>query len=203
MAKISSVAKAICCTPEPNSSVRKREDCVRWLCEALRMMRMLPSGRLDDLTLHQSAGIGDVLHRDLLEVQQRRVKQQPGEHFLVVHGLRDMVDGRKSRCIGAVVPGLLELDVPHPTKIALLIQEVEEASAHAAHRRDIELARADGLAEWLVQQQRCPFEGRRSILDLEPESAHSRPVRDVEGVGKSLLLGVDHEIDSALMPAGH
>ena len=40
---MSSVAKAMCCTPEPKTSDRKRDDSVRWLCEALRTMRSAPS----------------------------------------------------------------------------------------------------------------------------------------------------------------
>ena len=39
VAKISSVANAICCTPDPNASDRNRDDCVRADCEAFNAMR--------------------------------------------------------------------------------------------------------------------------------------------------------------------
>ena len=43
VATMSSVAKAMCCTPEPKYSERKRDDRVRWLCEPFSTMRSAPS----------------------------------------------------------------------------------------------------------------------------------------------------------------
>ena len=39
------------------------------------------------------AGVDHVLRRRLRDVEERGVEEQPSQHFLVVHGLRDVVDG--------------------------------------------------------------------------------------------------------------
>ena len=44
---------------------RKRDDWVRWLWEALRMMRRLPSSDSITWLFHQAAGIGDILGPEL------------------------------------------------------------------------------------------------------------------------------------------
>ena len=52
-----------------------------------------------------------------------------------------------------------------------------------------------------IQQALGPFEGRRGVVDLEADGANRRAVSDVEGMGKAFLLGVDDQIDVALVPA--
>ena len=48
-------------------------------------------------------------------------------------------------------------------EIGLVVEEIDEAAAEPAHRRDVELAGADGLAEGLVEQLGGAVEGRRGI----------------------------------------
>src|SRR3981081_1682854 len=116
VAKRSSVAKAMCCTPEPNSSVRKRDDCVRWLCEALSTMRSPPSDDsttwLRPSTPGPATRIGHLLRRDLLEIEQRGVEQEPGQHLLVLHRLGNVIDGGKSGVVASLA-GIVEFTVPH------------------------------------------------------------------------------------------
>src|SRR5262249_7074487 len=104
-------------------------------------------GSLDHLAPDESARISDVLGRNLLEIEQRGIKQQPGQHLLVVHGLGNMVDDDKAGRIGGILPRVGELDVPDAPELAARIEEVDEAAADAAHGRDVELAGTNLLAE--------------------------------------------------------
>ena len=58
---MSSVAKAMCCTPEPNASDRKRDDMRARDCEALSTRRSAPSAVCITWLLHEPAGIEHVL----------------------------------------------------------------------------------------------------------------------------------------------
>ena len=52
---------------------------------------------LDHLALHDAAWIDHVLHRRLPHVEQRDVEEEPGQHLLVVHRLRQVIDRRQAR----------------------------------------------------------------------------------------------------------
>src|SRR5215203_3202449 len=89
---------------------------------------------LDSLALHDAARVDDVLHRRLRDLEERVVEEKPGEHLLVAHGLREMIDGNKPgigglRALGRI--GRFEVDVPQAVEAALAVDEIEEASAHA------------------------------------------------------------------------
>ena len=114
-----------------------------------------------------------------------------------------MVDGDEAGGVGSLLARYLELDVPYPPQLALCIEEVDEAAADAAHRRDLELARPHRLTERLIEQQRRPVEGGRGIVHREADCAHRGTVRDVEGVSESFLLEIDDEVDRALQPSRH
>src|SRR3546814_1126891 len=47
---------------------------------------------LHHLAAHKAGGIHYIHHRQFAGAEDGRVEEQPGEHLLVVHGLRDMVD---------------------------------------------------------------------------------------------------------------
>jgi len=65
-----------------------------------------PAGRLDHLALDEAAGVQHVLLGRLRQVEKRRVKQQPRQHFLVVHRLRDVIDeGEAGLSLGGVLAG--------------------------------------------------------------------------------------------------
>ena len=124
---------AMCCTPEPKSSLRKRDDSVWRLCEALRTRRKRAVRRLDHLALHHAAGIDARPARGVFaHVEQRGVEQEPGQHLLVVHRLRDVVDARAGRRRRAGVASTgVELDVPEPAELALAVDEVDAGCRRA------------------------------------------------------------------------
>ena len=157
-------------------------------------------GQFHHLAPHQAAWIGHLLGRDLPEIEQRGVEQEPGQHLLVLHRLGDVVDGGESG-VAARLASVVELDVPHAAERTGRIEEIDQAAAHAAHRRDVELARADGLAERRIEQQGGALEGGRCIVDGEPQRADGRAVHDVEGMGEAFLLAIDDQVDVALAPA--
>ena len=110
---------------------------------------------------------------------------------------------RPAPALGCVLAGGLELDVPDLAQVALGIDEVDQAAAEAAHRRDLQLAGADGLAEGLVEQLLRAVERGGGILHPQADGAHGGAVRDVVGVREAFLLGVDDDVDGALPPARH
>ena len=121
---------AMCCTPEPKASDRKRDDSVCWLCEALSTMRSAPSADCTTWLCTRPPGSSTSCCGRLRQVEQRGVEQQPGQHLLVVHRLRDVVDdGQAGVALAAVLAGRLELDVPDAAELALGIDEVEQAAA--------------------------------------------------------------------------
>jgi hypothetical protein len=67
---------------------------------------------LDNLAFDQAAGSGDILGRDLLEVDRRGVEQQPAQRLLLGHGLRDVIDRGQAGRVRGVLPRLIECDVP-------------------------------------------------------------------------------------------
>ncbi len=159
-------------------------------------------GGLDHLAFDEAAGVEHVLLRHLRNVEQGGVEEKPRQHLLVVHGLRNMVDRHQPGACGrGILAGGLELDLPHARQVALGIDEVEQAAAHAADRWNLQLAGADGLPEGMIEKLARPVERRGGIVDLEADGANRRAVRDVVGVREAFLLGVHHEVDAALRPS--
>ena len=83
-------------------------------------------------------------------------------------------------------------------KLAARVEEIQQAAAHAAHRRDFQFAGPDLLAERRVVQLLGAIERRLGAGDLEPDGANRRPMRDVVRMGEAFLLLVDDQIDRAL-----
>ncbi len=102
----------------------------------------------------------------------------------------------------ALLAGGLELDIPDAAKLALGIDEINQAAAEPAHRRNFEFAGPDRLTERPVEQLFGTRQGRRRIIDLQTDGANRGPVGDMERVGEPLGFGIDHDVDSALRPAG-
>jgi len=129
--------------------------------------------RLKHLAFYQAARIKDVLFRQLVNIEKRFVKEQPGKHFLVMHGLRDVIDGREASAgAKARATELRELDVPNARELARRIGEVDEASAHASHGRYIEFTWAHGLPERLLQQILRAVQSCGGVFDLERDRTH-------------------------------
>ena len=168
------------------------------------MMRSAAVRRLDHLTFHEAAGIGDVLRRDLLEVEQRGVEQQPGQHLLVVHGLRDVIDGDRGRPRWSHPPPCRRIRCPRPARARCS----NPGSRRGCRRRPrtAGMSSSPGPTGWRNGSSSSSvgaFERCRRVVDLQPEGAHRRAVGDVEGMREAFLLGVDDEVDVALMPARH
>ena len=184
---------------------RKRDDSVRLTCEALRMSRSAPSGGLHDLALHEPAGVEHVLHRRFREVEQRGVEQQPGQHLLVVHRLRDVVDaGRARRPRGRRRPVGSNSMSQTPAEVALAIDEVDQAAAEPAHRRDLQLAGADAPAGTAGRASaRRGRASRRHPRPCRPSAQTEVPWVMLKECAKPSFSRVDDEVDAALPPARH
>ena len=83
------------------------------------------------------------------------------------------------------------------------IEEIEQATPHAAHRRNFKFAGPDLLPERRVVQLLGAVERCRRTLDLQSDGAHGWPVRDVVRMGEAFFFLVDDKIDCALRPARH
>ena len=97
----------------------------------------------------------------------------------------------------------VEIDVPDAAQLARRIDEIEEAAAEPAHRRNFQFAGADRLPEGHVAQPLGAVEGPGGVVHLEADGAHGRAMRDLIGVGKAVRIGVEDEVDGALRPARH
>ncbi|PFS10739.1 hypothetical protein COK46_26300, partial [Bacillus thuringiensis] len=82
---------------------------------------------LDHLALHHAAGIEHRLTRRLPRVEQRGVEQQPGQHLLVLHALRDMVDAGQPG-LGVAFLRRLEIDLGPAAERRGAIEEIDEAA---------------------------------------------------------------------------
>src|SRR5690606_19963149 len=101
---------------------------------------------LNDLAADETGRIDDIDHRAFLGHKDRAIEQDPGQHFLVVHGLRHMVDAFEARIhSGQRVLDGLELYVPDPAERAFFVQEIDHATANATDGRYAELVGADAL----------------------------------------------------------
>ena len=90
---MSALAKAMCCTPEPKNSERNRPESVRWLSRAVQRDPHRPFAVLDNLAPDEAGGVGDIDLRRALHLEDRGVEEKPGEHLVVFHRLRDVIDG--------------------------------------------------------------------------------------------------------------
>ena len=112
VAKMSRLAKAMCCTPAPKNSDRNFEDCVRDRLRAIQDDAQAAVVGLDHLAAHHAARIDDVLLGDFLQIEQRGVEQQPAQHLLVAHRLRDVIDRGQARAVACRNRNRVEIDLP-------------------------------------------------------------------------------------------
>ena len=88
------------------------------------------------------------------------------------------------------------------TELRLPVDEVKQAAANSAHRRNVELARSYRLPKRLVEQPHRALDRRGCVIDAQRHGADRSSVRDVEGMGKALGLAINDDVDLALSPAG-
>ena len=93
-----------------------------------------------------------------------------------------------------------EIHRPEVFQIALVVDEIDEAAANAPDRRDLQLTGNDRLHEGLGLQRFGALDGGLGVIDRESDSANRRAVVDVEGMGETALVLVDHHVDAALPP---
>src|SRR5262249_12819904 len=135
-------------------------------------------------------------------LEERGVEQKPGEHLLVLHRLRDMVEGDEPRLRAAVGPWRrVKVDLPMAAEVSLVVDEIEEAAAEPAHGRNVDLAGPHHLPERQVEELGGAAERHGSVIDLQRHGADGGAMGDVEGVCEPFLVAVDHEIDITLPPA--
>ena len=71
-----------------------------------------------------------------------------------------MIDALEAGVAGVVRRDGVEIDVPDAAQLARRIDEIKEAAAEPAHRRDFQFAGADRLPEGHVAQPLGAVEGR-------------------------------------------
>jgi len=153
----------------------------------------------DGLALHEATGVGDLHLPQPLEVEDAGVEQQPGQHLVIGHRLRDVIDGEQG--VRACIAGdRFEISVPVLTG---LIEEIQKAAADAVDRGDLQLARPDRLIEGACLQCLGALHGKARIVDVKRDGADTGTVRHVMRMREAVGLAIDHELDLALRPALH
>src|SRR5690606_28294111 len=94
-----------------------------------------------------------------------------------------------------------ELDLPHVGQRLPSVQEIDQAAAQSARRRDFKLPCPDRLPERPGEQLLRALKRAARVLHIEAYGAHGCAMGDVARVSKALPRGVDDEIDITLQPA--
>ncbi len=95
-----------------------------------------------------------------------------------------------------------EVDVVD-SRAGLAVDQVDEASAHALDRRNVELHRTHGALDLLGTRRHGVRERERRVLDAKGHGAHARPVFTREALRETIRFGVDDEVDAALTVQRH
>ena len=138
------------------------------------------------------AGVG-------LEAQDGAVVEQPAQELGLRHDLGQMVDGGEAE-VGRGRVGRVgeEVDLLEGGGAELLVDEVEQAAADAAHGRQLELALADRAAEMLAQEGVGAVDRGRGVVDAQRDGGDGEAVQELERVGEALVLEVEDDADVAL-----
>src|SRR4029453_5506946 len=114
-----------------------------------------------------------------------------------------MIDNREASIGTIFCRHRLELDLPDLGEFATRIEEIEQASAHAADGGDFKLARTDLLPERRIAQLLGAVEGGRRAINHEPDGANGWAMRNVMRVRETFFFLVDDKVDRPLRPAGY
>jgi hypothetical protein len=146
----------------------------------------LPGLVFDDLAADHPGRIDNIDHRRFACFEDRRVEQQPGQHFLIGNRLGDMVDtqkaGRRRVLLSSSRPA--EVDLPEATEIALVVDEIEQPAADAANGRN-STSPSDRLKEGFPTKRHRPRHTPCGIVDQQPHRIGRRAVHRVGCVGKA------------------
>ena len=186
-----------------------REEARRQRLLALRGVErdaQAPVRGLHHLAAHDAARIDDVKLRRLGDVEQRIVEQEPGQHFLVMHRLRNVVDrrsGPRRRCPRGCGLGAAK-SMSHSRPSSLF--GIDEIDRLPPSPRTAGISSSPGPTAWRNGVSRS-FSARSSVAAASSTLRHMAQtegaVRDLVGVRKALLVAVEHEVDRALRPVRH
>src|ERR1700730_14685456 len=98
---------------------------------------------------------------------------------------------------GNAVPDRLEIGVP---VLSRGIQKIQQASADAVDRRNLEFARPDRLVECSRLQRVRARHDVVGVVDVQSDGAHARPMGDVMRMREAVGLAIDDEFNLALGP---
>jgi hypothetical protein len=141
----------------------------------------------------------DVEIADLAEVEEPLVKRGPQVHAAAMGVVGQMVDpDQPDPRHGFLRDQRHEIDIVDRLP-AIAVDEVDQAAADPLDRRDVELHRPELAMHRLGAEPDRPVIGRRGILDPEGDRADRRPVQPGKRLGKAFRLGVDDEVDVALL----
>src|SRR2546430_4459441 len=107
------------------------------------------------------------------------VVQKPREHFLVLHGLGDVIDAQQSGIV-ALLRERYELVIPYFALVARL-HEVDEAPSYSLDRGHLQFCEPQWVREFTDLQTSCPEHRFLQPLNAESASAHGCTVNVVVG----------------------
>ena len=126
------------------------------------------------------------------------VEQDPAQELDLRDYLGDVVDCLQAELRAAVRRVGQEVDLGELGVLPRSTYEVEQAAADTAHGRDRQLTLADGSGERPGQHPRGMALGGGGIVDPQRQGGHRQAVQELEGVGETLVLEIEHEVDLAL-----
>src|SRR3989442_10489140 len=175
----------------------------------------LAAGAGHRLGLQASELALDVEVADLAAIEQPFVELGPFLHAAAVDVVREVIDvaqagARGSRRIAAPErlearqrPEIHVVDRVAVIVLGIAVDEVDERVADALDRRDAELARPRAAFHAPGAALEEPVVRRRGILHAEGHGAHARAVATSKVLRERARLGVDDEVDVALLVEQH
>src|SRR2546429_3098549 len=157
----------------------------------------------------------DVEAADLAETEQPLVELGPFLHAAPMNVVREVIDvaqagARGSRRIAAPErlearqrPEIHVVDRVAVIVLGIAVDEVDERVADALDRRDAQLARPRAALDAPGAALEEPVVRRRGVLHAERHRAYARAVATREVLRERARLGVDDEVDVALLVEQH
>src|SRR5437868_2226528 len=162
-----------------------------------------PIRRLNGLAVHESERVRDLELRSLRYLEEGDVVQKPREHFLVLHGLGDVINAQQPGIVaGALLRERYELVIPYFALVARL-HEVDEAPAYSMDRGHLQFCQPQWVREFADLQTSCPKHRFLQPLNAQSDSAHRCTVNVVVGAREAFRLAVDDKVDVLLPPTCH
>src|SRR2546426_1125379 len=157
----------------------------------------------------------DVEVADLAEIEQPLVELGPFLHTAPMDVVREVIDVAQAGARGSRrIPAPERLDARQRPEIhvvdrvavivlGIAVDEVDERVADALDRRDAQLARPRAALDAPGAALEEPVVRRRGVLHAERHRAYARAVATREVLRERARLGVDDEVDVALLVEQH